>query len=262
MSFMAARQADGVGSKVGSGGVASSAQTNVDRRERLRRLAMETIDLRTDPYFLRNHVGQYECRLCLTVHKTEGNYLAHTQGRRHQQNLAKRSARDAFDKGQARLAQVAASARAGGGVRLRGARGENAENRKTWVPRNQTGAPKQGALSLLFQVDLPEADADANPRHRILSAFEQKIDAPPDGRYQYICIACAPYETIAFKVPNMPIDGANDLHFSHWDADRKVLTLQICFVRGARAPAFEDSAPPLPGMRIPMAMLPLPPGTY
>ncbi|GHP11170.1 hypothetical protein PPROV_000990000 [Pycnococcus provasolii] len=255
MSFMAARQADGVGSKVGSGGVASSAQTNVDRRERLRRLAMETIDLRTDPYFLRNHVGQYECRLCLTVHKTEGNYLAHTQGRRHQQNLAKRSARDAFDKGQARLAQVAASASAVPAVKT------PKIGRPGYRVTKQVH-PSTGALSLLFQVDLPEADADANPRHRILSAFEQKIDAPPDGRYQYICIACAPYETIAFKVPNMPIDGANDLHFSHWDADRKVLTLQICFVRGARAPAFEDSAPPLPGMRIPMAMLPLPPGTY
>ena len=52
---------------------------NVDRRERLRRLALETIDLSKDPYFMRNHLGQYECRLCLTLHTNEGNYLAHTQ---------------------------------------------------------------------------------------------------------------------------------------------------------------------------------------
>ena len=52
----------------------------VDRRERLRRLALETIDLSKDPYFMRNHLGQYECRLCLTLHTNEGNYLAHTQG--------------------------------------------------------------------------------------------------------------------------------------------------------------------------------------
>ena len=53
----------------------------IDRRERLRRLALETIDLAKDPYFMRNHLGQYECRLCLTLHNNEGNYLAHTQVR-------------------------------------------------------------------------------------------------------------------------------------------------------------------------------------
>jgi splicing factor 3A subunit 2 len=53
----------------------------IDRRERLRRLALETIDLAKDPYFMRNHLGQYECRLCLTLHNNEGNYLAHTQAR-------------------------------------------------------------------------------------------------------------------------------------------------------------------------------------
>lgn len=51
----------------------------IDRRERLRRLALETIDLAKDPYFMRNHLGQIECRLCLTLHNNEGNYLAHTQ---------------------------------------------------------------------------------------------------------------------------------------------------------------------------------------
>lgn len=53
----------------------------MDRRERLRKLALETIDLSKDPYFMRNHLGQYECRLCLTLHNNEGNYLAHTQVR-------------------------------------------------------------------------------------------------------------------------------------------------------------------------------------
>ncbi len=51
----------------------------MDRRERLRRLALETIDLAKDPYYMRNHLGQIECRLCLTLHPNEGNYLAHTQ---------------------------------------------------------------------------------------------------------------------------------------------------------------------------------------
>ena len=33
------------GSKFGGGGVAGASETNVDRRERLRKLALETIDL-------------------------------------------------------------------------------------------------------------------------------------------------------------------------------------------------------------------------
>ncbi|XP_002994716.2 splicing factor 3A subunit 2 [Selaginella moellendorffii] len=85
------------GSKPGSGGAASAQNEAIDRRERLRRLAIETIDLGKDPYFMRNHLGSYECKLCLTLHNNEGNYLAHTQGKRHQTNLAKRAARDAKD---------------------------------------------------------------------------------------------------------------------------------------------------------------------
>ena len=60
----------------------SETQANADRRERLRKLALETIDLEKDPYFLKNHLGTFECKLCLTLHNTEGNYLAHTQVRR------------------------------------------------------------------------------------------------------------------------------------------------------------------------------------
>jgi splicing factor 3A subunit 2 len=85
------------GSKPGSGGVASSTQANADRRERLRQLALETIDLAKDPYFMKNHLGSYECKLCLTLHNNEGSYLAHTQGRRHQMNISRRASKDARD---------------------------------------------------------------------------------------------------------------------------------------------------------------------
>ena len=51
----------------------------IDRRERLRRLALETIDLSKDPYFMRNHLGQVcpaftaasaqcTCSICLDVY--------------------------------------------------------------------------------------------------------------------------------------------------------------------------------------------------
>ena len=64
------------GSKPGSGGAASAQNEAIDRRERLRRLALETIDLAKDPYFMRNHLGSYECKLCLTLHNNEGNHKA------------------------------------------------------------------------------------------------------------------------------------------------------------------------------------------
>ena len=53
-------------------------EANLERRERLKKLAFETIDITKDPYFMRNHLGTYECRLCLTLHSNEGSYLAHT----------------------------------------------------------------------------------------------------------------------------------------------------------------------------------------
>ena len=84
-----------VGSKPGAGGVASRESEALSRKNRLRELAMETSDLSKDPYFMRNHLGTFECKLCSTLHSTEGNYLAHTQGKRHQSNLARRAKREA-----------------------------------------------------------------------------------------------------------------------------------------------------------------------
>ena len=95
------------GGKTGGGGVASYSDANVDRRERLRQLALETIDLQKDPYFMRNHLGGYECKLCLTLHNNEGSYLAHTQGKKHQANLARRAAKEAADQPFVQLPQSA-----------------------------------------------------------------------------------------------------------------------------------------------------------
>ncbi|KAL3732882.1 hypothetical protein ACJRO7_022404 [Eucalyptus globulus] len=106
------------GSKPGSGGAASAQNEAINRHERLRRLALETIDLAKDPYFMRNHLGRfrlppsfpplsnrsprtglsrqfdvftgptaalacfggcsYKCKLYLTLHNNKANYLAHT----------------------------------------------------------------------------------------------------------------------------------------------------------------------------------------
>merc|ERR1711988_27142 len=83
------------GARTGSGGPSSYEDANMERREWQKKVAMETIDLSKDPYFLKNHLGSYECRLCLTLHMNEGSYLAHTQGKKHQTNLARRAAREA-----------------------------------------------------------------------------------------------------------------------------------------------------------------------
>ena len=53
--------------------------------------------------------------------------------------------------------------------------------------------------ALTFEIEYPESADGVQPRHRFMSAYEQKIEAP-DKNYQYILFACDPYETIAFKV--------------------------------------------------------------
>jgi splicing factor 3A subunit 2 len=68
----------------------SASQSNVDRRARVAALTTDVVDLSKDPYFMKNHIGSYECKLCLTLHSNEGNYLAHTQGKKHKTNVARR----------------------------------------------------------------------------------------------------------------------------------------------------------------------------
>lgn len=74
----------------GGGGINTEQDIQTDRRERLRKLAMETVDISKDPYLFTNHLGMYECRLCLTVHMNLPSYLSHTQSKKHQINLSRR----------------------------------------------------------------------------------------------------------------------------------------------------------------------------
>ncbi|XP_058743407.1 uncharacterized protein LOC131616165 [Vicia villosa] len=205
------------GSKPGSGGAATAQNEAIDRRERLRRLALETIDLAKDPYFMRNHLGSYECKLCLTLHNNEGNYLAHTQGKRHQTNLAKRAAREAKDaptqpqphKRKLNLKKTVKIGRPGYRV-------------------TKQFDPDTKQRSLLFQIEYPEIEDLAKPRHRFMSSYEQRVQ-PFDKRYQYLLFAAEPYETISFKVPSTEIDKSTPKFFSHWDPDSKMFTLQLYF---------------------------------
>lgn len=176
----------------------------MDRRERLRRLALETIDLAKDPYFFRNHLGQIECRLCHTLHTNEGNYLAHTQGKRHQQNMAKRAAREASERAVAPAPQRRVAVRKTVKIGRPGYR----------VTKEFDG--ELGSRALLFQIDYPEIEEGAKPRHRFMSSYEQRKE-PWDRHHQYLLFAAEPYETIAFKIPTLEVDKAQaDRLFSHW----------------------------------------------
>jgi splicing factor 3A subunit 2 len=206
-----------VGSKPGAGGVASGSQSNVDRRERLRKLALETIDLAKDPYFMKNHLGSYECKLCLTLHTNEGNYLAHTQGKRHQTNLARRAAKEAAEApSSVAVAKTIAPIRRS--IKI-GRPGYKVTKMKD---------PSTGQQSLSFQIDYPEHEKGLQPRHRFMSSYEQKVEVP-DKNVQYLIFACDPYETIAFKIPNQEIDKSDGKFFSNWDKDGKHFTLQLSF---------------------------------
>ncbi|CAL9015765.1 unnamed protein product [Prunus brigantina] len=223
------------GSKPGSGGAASAQNEAIDRKERLRRLALETIDLAKDPYFMRNHLGSYECKLCLTLHKNEGSYLAHTQGKSHQTNLAQRAAREAKEappapqplQPQKRKGNVRKSVKIGRpGYRVKKQFDEESKQR-----------------SLLFQIEYPEIEFNAKPRHRFMSSYEQRVQSV-DKRYQYLLFAAEPYETIAFRVPSTEIDKTiPNKFFSNWDPDSKMFTLQIYFK--TKAPETNKPQPPL-----------------
>ena len=164
----------------------------------------------------------YECKLCLTIHTNEGNYLAHTQGKRHQQNLAKRAAREAAEN----PTLPAANAR-----KSRVAPRKTVKIGRPGYRVTKQFDPETRQRSLLFQVDFPEIEEGTKPRHRFMSSYEQKVEAW-DKRYQYLMFAAEPYEVIAFKVPNMEINKSQDKFFAHWEPDKKVYTVQIHLKNG------------------------------
>ncbi|KAL4117796.1 Splicing factor 3A subunit 2 [Phytophthora ramorum] len=235
-----------VGSKPGSGGVASESQSNVDRRERLRKLALETVDLAKDPYFMKNHLGSYECKLCLTLHNNEGNYLAHTQGKRHQTNLARRAAKEAADAAHSTATANLQEARAAAAVAAARPRALKIGLPGYKVTKQRD--PDTGARILLFQVAYPEIADKLQPRHRFMSAFEQKVEVP-DKRWQYLLFACEPYETVAFKIPNDDVDKSEGKFFSNWDKDGKTFTLQLTFAVGDAKKSQPAPPPPRPQLR-------------
>ena len=111
-----------------------------------------------------------------------------SQGKKHQSNLGRRAAKEAKDAPQQPAPEKARV------------------DIKQFVKIGRPGyrvtkqrCPESGQQSLMFEVDYPEIAEGIQPRHRFMSAYEQKME-PPDRKWQYLLFAAEPYETIAFKV--------------------------------------------------------------
>jgi splicing factor 3A subunit 2 len=213
-----------VGSKFGGGGVSSAQQGERERKERLKQLALESIDLAKDPYLVRNHLGSYECKLCLTLHRDEANYLAHTQGKKHQQGLARRAHLEKL-----KLEQEGFSGLPTVNVTQAAPIQKVRIGRPAYqVYKSRDSETNQRCLS--FELQYPEIEEGLQPRHRFMSAYEQRVESPPDRRYQYLLFAAEPYETVAFKVPNESIDKGEDRFVTHWDVETKKFIVTMYFV--------------------------------
>jgi splicing factor 3A subunit 2 len=217
-----------VGSKFGGGGVSSAQQTERERKERLKQLALESIDLAKDPYLVRNHLGSYECKLCLTLHRDEANYLAHTQGKKHQQGLARRAHQEKLIAEQQGATALPTASTTTAALQQSLQRKVRIGRPAYQVFKSRDVDTNQRCLS--FELQYAEIADDIQPRHRFMSAFEQRVEHPPNRNYQYLLFAAEPYETVAFKIPNEPIDKGEDRFVTYWDSDSKKFTLTLYFM--------------------------------
>jgi len=99
----------------------------------------------------------------LTLHNNEGNYLAHTQGKRHENNLAKHAAREAKD-----------------------APAQPQPNERKVNPRKAAVKIGQPGYHVTKQYD---------QESRQRSLLFQMVQ-PWDKQYQYLLFAAEPYESL------------------------------------------------------------------
>eukprot|EP01107_Rhizomastix_libera_P013204 TRINITY_DN3528_c0_g1_i2.p1 TRINITY_DN3528_c0_g1~~TRINITY_DN3528_c0_g1_i2.p1 ORF type:complete len:243 (+),score=55.42 TRINITY_DN3528_c0_g1_i2:43-771(+) len=234
------------GSLTGGGAPASAEMTNLARKERMRQIALEKIDLNKDPYFMRNHLGSYECRLCLTLHRDEGSYLAHTQGKRHQENLARRAAKEAIERGISQTDGLAPATHTSSSSSAKPFRRSVKIGKPGYRVSRQVDS-ETGQVSFIFDIHYPDIDPNVIPRYRFMSAFEQKIEVP-DRNYQYLIFAADPYDNIAFKIPSAEVirdvsEDARGRMIVKWEPERKSYYFQVTF-KDVPTPKTSQPAPP------------------
>jgi len=219
--------------KIGTGGYSSISMINLERRDRLKKIAQETTDLMKDPYFYRNHMGIYECKLCLTIHNNEGSYLAHTQSKKHQTNLNKRKVIEAKHN---LLMQE-----------IKNEQKEKMDNLK--IKYIKIGRPAYRIMKekdfmshkrkIKFEIDYPLIKENITPQFRIMSELEvntqkngineisEEEKNKSENKYHFVVFSAEPYENIAVKIPNMPLDYNTEKHFSFWDEGKKIFYLTL-----------------------------------
>ena len=220
--------------KIGTGAYASISMINLERRDRLRKIANETTDLMKDPYFYRNHMGIYECKLCLTIHNNEGSYLAHTQSKKHQTNLNKRKVIEA--KHNLFMEEI------------KNEQKEKMDNIK--LKYIKIGRPAYRIMKekdfmshkrkIKFEIDYPLIKENLTPQFRIMSELEvntqkngineedmnnEEEKNKYENKYHYVIFSAEPYENIGVRIPNMPLDYNAEKHFSYWDDGKKIFYL-------------------------------------
>ena len=160
--------------------------------------------------------------------------MAHTQGKKHQTNLRRRAAREQKQSALDGTGSAPVTTK-----QMKRAPVFHKIGRPGYRVIKQFD-PETGQKGLLFQINYPDIEKGIQPRHRFISTFSQRVE-PSDPRYQYILFAARPYETIAFKIPNLQVERDMQMYkdkiFFDWDREKKTFSLQIQFKKT------EDDAP-------------------
>ena len=101
-----------------------------------------------------------------------------------------------------------------------------------------------------FEIEYPLIKNDVTPQFRIMSELEvntqknnkeenfeesnnnnknneDEEEKKEENKYHYVVFAAEPYENIAVKIPNMPLDYNPEKHFSYWDESKKIFYLTL-----------------------------------
>ena len=53
------------------------------------------------------------------------------------------------------------------------------------------------------------------------------MEKKDENKYHYVVFSAEPYENVAVKIPNMPLDYNPEKHFSYWDESKKIFYLTL-----------------------------------
>merc|ERR1711998_157300 len=171
----------------------------IKKKEILKKIAIETINLKNDPFYLKFSETKIKCKLCLTNHKSDSSYLAHTQGKRHSNNIRIRFNSNVFKISNNNISANDLS------------KNESLPTLKIIKAFIKTTTQKCIQILICF-LELLE---NSKPDFRVMTTFEQSVESV-DINYQFLLISKKDFKTVGLKVPNFKIDYENDFTFTHW----------------------------------------------